>query len=63
MLPVRQGLIKIGDRLLTINYIDVTRYSVSAAMALLKKCKSEVTLDVQYDVTIQGMCIIEEYTY
>ncbi|XP_065178710.1 glutamate receptor-interacting protein 2-like isoform X2 [Sycon ciliatum] len=48
-----QGLIKIGDRLLTINYIDVTRYSVSAAMALLKKCKSEVTLDVQYDVTIQ----------
>ena len=49
-----QGLIKIGDRLITINHIDVTNYSVGAALALLKKCKTEVHLDIEYDVNIQG---------
>ncbi|KAM3587285.1 uncharacterized protein V6R79_000904 [Siganus canaliculatus] len=48
----REGTIKPGDRLLSIDGIRLHGSSLSEAMSILKQCGQEATLLVEYDVSV-----------
>ncbi|XP_058480530.1 glutamate receptor-interacting protein 1 isoform X5 [Solea solea] len=48
----REGTVKPGDRLLSIDGIRLHGSTLSEAMSILKQCGQEVTLLVEYDVSV-----------
>ena len=50
----REGTLKVGDRILAANSVDVTRMSLVDVTSLLRRSKSHVHLLVEYDVSVMG---------
>ncbi|KAJ8249600.1 hypothetical protein COCON_G00228160 [Conger conger] len=48
----REGTVKLGDRLLSIDGIRLQGTSHSEAMSILKQCGQEATLVIEYDVSV-----------
>ena len=53
-LSLREGTVKPGDRLLSIDGIRLHGTSHAEAMSILKQCGQEATLLIEYDVSIMG---------
>lgn len=53
-LPRREGSLKVGDRLLSIDGIPLHGASHTAALATLRQCSHEALFQVEYDVAIPG---------
>uniref|UniRef100_A0A8C9F1D8 Glutamate receptor interacting protein 1 n=1 Tax=Pavo cristatus TaxID=9049 RepID=A0A8C9F1D8_PAVCR len=51
----REGTIKPGDRLLSVDGIRLLGTTHAEAMSILKQCGQEATLLVEYDVSVMGM--------
>lgn len=51
---LREGTIKPGDRLLSIDGIRLHGASHAEAMSILKQCGQEATLLIEYDVSVMG---------
>ena len=51
----RQGTLKVGDRILKINGVDVHEATQAEALALLRACNNQLTLEIEFDVTVHGM--------
>ena len=51
----RQGTLKVGDRILKINAVDVREATHAEALALLRACSKQLTLEIEFDVTVHGM--------
>ncbi len=54
LFPCREGTLKVGDRILAVNSVDVTRMSLIDVTSLLRRSKSHVHLLVEYDVSVMG---------
>lgn len=50
----REGSLKVGDRLLSVDGIPLHGASHAAAVATLWQCSHEALFRVEYDVTIPG---------
>ncbi len=50
----REGTLKIGDRILSINGINVTGSSLSDALDILRQAEEVSLLLVEYDVSVIG---------
>lgn len=50
----REGTIKPGDRLLSVDGIRLLGTTHAEAMSILKQCGQEATLLVEYDVSVMG---------
>ena len=53
-LPCREGSLKVGDRLLSVDGIPLHGASHAAALATLRQCGQEALFQVEYDVAIPG---------
>lgn len=53
-LPCREGSLKVGDRLLSVDGIPLHGASHATAMATLQQCSHEALFQVEYDVAIPG---------
>lgn len=53
-LPCREGSLKVGDRLLSVDGIPLHGASHAIALATLRQCSHEALFQVEYDVTIPG---------
>ena len=53
-LTSREGSLKIGDRILAINDYNVAHFSLSEASVFLQQSGREVSLLVEYDVSLMG---------
>jgi len=51
----REGTLKVGDRILSIDGVNVTQSSLAEALAILKHSEDETHLLVEYDVSVIGM--------
>ncbi|ELK34401.1 Glutamate receptor-interacting protein 2 [Myotis davidii] len=51
-LPRREGSLKVGDRLLSVDGIPLHGASLAAALATLRQCSHEALFQVEYDVAI-----------
>nr|XP_035934695.1 glutamate receptor-interacting protein 1-like isoform X4 [Halichoerus grypus] len=51
----REGTIKPGDRLLSVDGIRLLGTTHAEAMSILKQCGQEATLLIEYDVSVMGM--------
>uniref|UniRef100_A0A4X1VY25 PDZ domain-containing protein n=1 Tax=Sus scrofa TaxID=9823 RepID=A0A4X1VY25_PIG len=54
----REGTIKPGDRLLSVDGIRLLGTTHAEAMSILKQCGQEATLLIEYDVSVMGMLVI-----
>ena len=54
LLTSREGSLKIGDRILAINDYNVAHFSLSEASVFLQQSGREVSLLVEYDVSLMG---------
>ncbi|CAH6778633.1 Grip1 [Phodopus roborovskii] len=52
----REGTIKPGDRLLSVDGIRLLGTTHAEAMSILKQCGQEATLLIEYDVSVMGIC-------
>jgi hypothetical protein len=50
----REGTIKPGDRLLSVDGIRLLGTTHAEAMSILKQCGQEATLLIEYDVSVMG---------
>ncbi len=50
----REGTLKIGDRVLAINGINVTGATLQDAHNLMKQCRGTTLFLIEYDVAIVG---------
>ena len=50
----REGTLKVGDRILSINGVTSAQCSLMDALALLRSSDVKVTLGVEYDVSVMG---------
>ena len=50
----REGTLKIGDRILAINGVNVSGSTLGEAMMMLRNCEHDVLLLVEYDVSVMG---------
>ena len=50
----REGTLKIGDRILAINGVNVTGSTLAEAMMMLRNCEIDVLLLIEYDVSVMG---------
>ncbi len=50
----REGTLKVGDRILAVNSVDVSRMSLVEATSLLRRSKTHAHLLVEYDVSVMG---------
>ena len=50
----REGTLKIGDRVIAINGINVSNAALEDAMGILHQSELETILVVEYDVSIMG---------
>lgn len=53
-LPRREGSLKVGDRLLSVDGIPLQGASHATALATLRQCSHEALFQVEYDVAIPG---------
>ena len=53
-LPIRQGILKAGDRIMKVNGADVSHASQMETHSLLKTGEGTCTLEIEYDVTLHG---------
>lgn len=53
-LPCREGSLKVGDRLLSVDGIPLHGASHATALATLRQCSHEALFQVAYDVAIPG---------
>ena len=53
-LVCRTGVLKAGDRILKINWVDISRASQQEALSVLKASEDVCTLEIEYDVTVHG---------
>lgn len=51
----REGTIKPGDRLLSVDGIRLLGSTHAEAMSILKQCGQEATLLIEYDISVMGM--------
>ena len=61
--PSRNGLLKAGDRILKINWNDVTRATLMEALTHLKSSEDSCTLEIEYDVTVHGVYMYNVLIY
>ena len=52
----REGTLKIGDRILAINNVNISQSTLTEAMAIIKHADREIRLLVEYDVSVMGKC-------
>ena len=52
--PPRNGVLKVGDRILKVNGHDVSKASQLETLSLLKASAENCTLQIEYDVTVHG---------
>jgi C-terminal processing protease CtpA/Prc len=50
----RNGTIRPGDRILKVNGMNLEHVTHAEAVALLKTAEQNITLELEYDVTIHG---------
>ena len=50
----RNGVLKVGDRILKVNGHDVSKASQLETLSLLKASAENCTLQIEYDVTVHG---------
>lgn len=50
----REGSLKIGDRLLSVDGIPLHGMSHADALNILRQCSQEALFQIEYDVTIMG---------
>ena len=50
----REGTIKIGDRVLAINGINVTGSTLQNAYSIMRQCRGTTLFLIEYDVAIVG---------
>lgn len=50
----REGSLKIGDRLLSVDGIPLHSVSHADALNILRQCNQEALFQIEYDVTIMG---------
>ncbi|TMS39284.1 hypothetical protein L596_005833 [Steinernema carpocapsae] len=48
----REGRLRVGDRIISINGIDVYSATLAVTQKLLQECRDTVTLTVEYDVSV-----------
>lgn len=53
-LPCREGSLKVGDRLLSVDGIPLHGASHATALATLRQCSHEALFQVEYDVAVPG---------
>lgn len=58
----REGTLKIGDRVLAINGINVTGATLQEAHNLMRQCRGITLFLIEYDVAIVGNDITESIT-
>lgn len=51
----REGTIKIGDRVLAINGINVNQSSLTEAYEIMQQCRGTTLFMIEYDVAIVGL--------
>lgn len=54
MVPYREGSLKIGDRLLSVDGIPLHSVTHADALNILRQCSQEALFQIEYDVTIMG---------
>lgn len=54
----REGTLKIGDRIIAINGINVLNASLQEAYNIVKQCKGNTLFLVEYDSAIVGKIIL-----
>ena len=59
----REGTLKIGDRVLAINGINVTGATLHEAHNLMRQCRGITLFLIEYDVAIVGNDIMGRLTY
>lgn len=50
----REGRLRVGDRIISINGVDVYSATLSVAQKILQECATHAVLTVEYDVSILG---------
>lgn len=50
----REGTLKAGDRLLSVNNVNLMNATHAEAIRMLQECGSEATLMIEYDISIMG---------
>lgn len=59
----REGTIKPGDRLLSIDGIRLHGSTLTEAMSILKQCGQEATLLIEYDVSVMGQYLTLSFSF
>lgn len=54
MTSSREGSLKIGDRLLSVDGIPLHSMTHADALNILRQCSQEALFQIEYDVTIMG---------
>jgi C-terminal processing protease CtpA/Prc len=54
LIDYREGTLKIGDRILAINGINVSGATLQDAYNIMKQCRSTTLFLIEYDVAIVG---------
>lgn len=54
MIFYREGSLKIGDRLLSVDGIPLHSMTHADALNILRQCSQEALFQIEYDVTIMG---------
>lgn len=54
MASYREGSLKIGDRLLSVDGIPLHSMTHADALNILRQCSQEALFQIEYDVTIMG---------
>lgn len=54
MVYYREGSLKIGDRLLSVDGIPLHSVTHADALNILRQCSQEALFQIEYDVTIMG---------
>lgn len=54
LVSCREGSLKVGDRLLSVDGIPLHGVSHADALNILRQCSQEALFQIEYDVTIMG---------
>ena len=54
----REGSLKVGDRILTINDFSVVALNLTEIYMLLSQCDNQTTFTVEYDISVIGKLYI-----
>lgn len=59
----REGSLKIGDRLLSVDGIPLHSMTHADALNILRQCSQEALFQIEYDVTIMGKAKMSVVTF